>query len=152
MENLCATLGRATKLKDTLEMFISCENLNNVEVLGKSDPQVHVYIRGIDEREWTLVDKSEVQMNNLNPEFQKVFEVDYAFEEPEELLFQVFDDNGENGQTLIGEHIGLVSDLVLKSSEGEVYEAVLESLKKAKSNAGDIIIKVNNMEGDNSDI
>ena len=69
MENLCATLGRATKLKDTLEMFISCENLNNIEMLGKSDPQVHVFIWDLQDDKWDFIDKSEIQMNNLNPEF-----------------------------------------------------------------------------------
>jgi hypothetical protein len=48
--------------------------------LSKSDPEVHVYMRDSKTKNYTLVGKTEMILNNLNPDFTKTFTIDYYFE------------------------------------------------------------------------
>ena len=63
-----------------IQIFISCRNLKNLDILSKSDPECHAYIRDSKSKNYTLIGKTECISNNLNPDFTKHFTIDYYFE------------------------------------------------------------------------
>lgn len=79
-----------------VQLNISCRNLVDLDLLSKSDPEVHVFIRDSKQRGYTFVGKTEMILNNLNPDFTKFFIVDYYFEREQWLKFEVYDvDSGQ---------------------------------------------------------
>lgn len=48
--------------------------------MSKSDPYVTVSIRDSKSQHYSMIGKTEVVMNNLNPDFTKFFTIDYYFE------------------------------------------------------------------------
>ncbi|XP_037136352.1 copine-3-like [Syngnathus acus] len=69
---------------------ISCENLMDMDILSKSDPQCVLYMSPSGNN-WVEVGRTERIMNCLNPKFSKIFVIDYHFETVQKLKFEVFD-------------------------------------------------------------
>ncbi len=67
------------ELVQTVELFLSCQKLRNMDLLSKSDPCVVVY-EGSPQNtpvtspqfRWREIGRTEVISNNLNPSFSKV--------------------------------------------------------------------------------
>ncbi len=54
---------------------------------------------------WTLIGKTEIVNNNLNPDFSKFIECDYYFEREQQLRFVVNDiDDQHGGKDYIGKN------------------------------------------------
>jgi hypothetical protein len=70
----------ANIMKQRVALFLSCRKLKDLDAVSKSDPQVEVYIKDRAAPHWTLVGKTEIVNNNLNPDFSKFIECDYYFE------------------------------------------------------------------------
>lgn len=51
-----------------------------MDLLSKSDPEVHVFLRDSKSKNFVLIGKTEMILNNLNPDFTKTFDIDYFFE------------------------------------------------------------------------
>ena len=62
-----------------LELFISARALKDLDVFSKSDPYVKVYFKRAPNLPWAFLGKTETVDNNLNPNFQKTFVLDYFF-------------------------------------------------------------------------
>jgi hypothetical protein len=88
-----------------LQLFISCRKLKDVETFSKSDPFVEVFERPA-QGNWSKLGQTEVIWNNLNPNFTKIFAIDYLFEEQKFLNFKVFDANLQSGLEVKGKQIG----------------------------------------------
>ncbi len=73
----------------------------DLDLITVSDPEVHVYLKNSNEGSYHLIGKTEMILNNLNPDFTTTFNIDFYFEKQQYLKFQVYDvdDNGL-------EHIG----------------------------------------------
>ena len=71
-------VSAADNLSQQVNLFISGRKLKDLDTFSKSDPQCSLY----EERngQWALLGKTEVVMNNLNPDFQTCFTVAYHFE------------------------------------------------------------------------
>ena len=63
-----------------IQIFISCRKLKDLDLMSKSDPYVTVSIRDSKSQHYSMIGKTEVVMNNLNPDFTKFFTIDYYFE------------------------------------------------------------------------
>lgn len=63
----------------------------DLDFLSKSDPEVHVFIKKSKADQYTFVGKTEMILNNLNPDFQKSFDLDYFFEREQFIKFEVYD-------------------------------------------------------------
>ncbi len=63
-----------------MQIFISCRKLKDLDLLSKSDPEVHVFIRNSKLGSYVNLGKTEMILNNLNPDFVKNFTIDYYFE------------------------------------------------------------------------
>jgi len=86
-----------------LELSIECCNLKDKDILSKSDPMVSVYERrrGTSDQ-FNLIGETELIQNNLNPKFTTPIKVDFFFEELQELLFKVYDVDGDAKQNSDG--------------------------------------------------
>ncbi|XP_043914403.1 copine-6 [Protopterus annectens] len=122
-----------------VELRISCKNLLDRDTLAKSNPCVilKIYCEG----QWNEIDKTEVIKSNLNPVFSKVFDVDYFFEEMQNLLFEVYD-------TVDNVNIGMRDDDFLGSTECTLGQIVSQTkvtkplLLKNGKNAGKSTITI----------
>ena len=74
-----------THLRETVQLFISCKNLKNADLLSKSDPFVVVIENG------EQIGKTETIQDNLNPHFSTPITLQYEFERHQKLLFSVRD-------------------------------------------------------------
>ena len=85
-----------------VELRIRCVDLPDMDVLSKSDPQVRVYLNdartGGREK---LIGETEIIWDNLNPTFSKSIELDYYFEEVQQLRFECVDID-KKGYDMIG--------------------------------------------------
>ena len=70
----------SSSLSSKLQLFISCTNLKDVDIVGYSDPFVLVEMREGSEQQWRQIGKTEVVKDNLNPAFQTSFMITYYFE------------------------------------------------------------------------
>lgn len=72
------------KLQGKLRVtVVRCTELKNMERLGKSDPYVRLYVRVL------FKSKTRVVYNNLNPEWNEVFNFDVEDTETQNLVMQV---------------------------------------------------------------
>jgi hypothetical protein len=62
-----------------IELFLSCRNLVNRDVLSLSDPQIILYILDKDGKP-RKIGTTEMIKDNLNPDFTKTFKLFYIFE------------------------------------------------------------------------
>jgi hypothetical protein len=95
---------------------------------------VIVYLKDKDSQNWSLIGKTEVVRNNLNPDFSTPVECDYYFEREQFVKFTVNDSDGSSNdfigqvETTVGKLIGasaqtFLSDLTLpghKQSRGKI--------------------------------
>jgi len=100
-----------------VQLRIKLRNLVDKDTFSKSDPQVIVYCRHSTKAEWYEVDKTEIIMNNLNPEFAKPIEMDYFFEEEQQLRFVVYDIDDFTGKNsskndFLGEYTTTLASIV----------------------------------------
>ncbi len=61
-------------------LSISCRKLKDLDTFSKSDPEVHVFLRDSKTKNYGLIGKTEMILNNLNPDFTKTFTLDFYFE------------------------------------------------------------------------
>lgn len=135
-----------------IELKVSCRNLLDMDVFSKSDPFVVLYVQSQNKKEWRELDRTEVIMDNLNPDFVKSFILDYFFEEQQMLRFDVYDmDDKSNDLTkhdfigqlvtslgsIIGEHAGkLEHPLQIPSAKDSE-----RNKKYSKKSVGTIIVR-----------
>lgn len=94
--------GADSGLSNKIRISISCRNLADMDVFSKSDPEVHVFLRDSRARNYTLIGKTEMILNNLNPDFTKTFVIDYFFEKEQFIKFEVYDVDGPTSSDFIG--------------------------------------------------
>jgi len=100
-----------------VQLRIKLNNLVDKDTFSKSDPQVTVFCRHSIKAQWMEVGKTEVIMNNLNPEFAKPIEIDYFFEEEQQLRFVVYDIDDFTGKNsakndFLGEYTTTLANIV----------------------------------------
>lgn len=71
-------------MQQKIEISISCRSLKDTDVFSKSDPQVVFKMKNAMNGKWFELGRTEVIKNNLNPNFKKIFSVDYMFETKQE--------------------------------------------------------------------
>jgi Ca2+-dependent lipid-binding protein len=78
-----------------VEIYLSARNLLDKDFFSKSDPYIKLYFKRDPSHKETYVGRTETINNNLNPNFNTAFKLDYVFEIHQELRFEIFDyDNG----------------------------------------------------------
>ncbi|XP_069822105.1 copine-2 [Dendropsophus ebraccatus] len=97
-----------------VELSVSCQNLLDRDVASKSDPFC-VLLLEVNEK-WTEIDRTETNVNNLNPVFAKKFTINYHFEEVQKLKFAIFDQDKSSTQLyehdFLGEYVCTLGSIV----------------------------------------
>jgi len=119
-----------------------------VDVFSKSDPEVHVYIRDSRNQNFTFVGKTEMILNNLNPDFTKTFIIDYFFEKEQILKFDVFDVDSSSLN-----HIGVcqttVSKIMCSSRQTFIGDLKLPGKEQMR---GKIIVRADSVKSSNDEV
>jgi Copine/C2 domain len=132
------------------QLFISCRKLKDVEYFSKSDPFVEIFERSNDTK-WTMIGKTEVIWDNLNPDFMRNFVIDYQFEQQKYLKFQVFDANMEGKIEVKGLPLG-ETECTLGEIVGSKGQQLIKTLKLPNEpSTGNIILRVEQVNPSNSD-
>ena len=131
--------------KESIELFLSCRNLKDLDVIGKSDPWCIVFIKNDKRSDWTYVGKTEIVKESLNPDWAKSFVIDYYFEKNQEIRFEVYDEDDSRREEQ-GNHTTTVSALI--GAKNQTYAGDLTQAKKS-GNRGTIIVKTDSVKDSN---
>ena len=126
------------ELKSKIELFIECNNLPNLDTFSKSDPMVVVSLKDEQKNCYQEIGRTEIVKNNLNPNFKKRFELDYFFEENQELKFDIYDADSNakdlKSHDFIGEVKMIIGELV--ASPGCLLKSCVKKNGKNVKKAG----------------
>lgn len=117
-------------------LYVSGRNLKNLDVFTKSDPKCEIY--EFSNNKWSLIGKTEVKMNNLNPDFSTAISMSYYFEKMQKLKFRMIDHDDQTADDLIGE---------VETNVGAIMGAKAQCLEKdllvqgQKKPTGKIIVR-----------
>lgn len=95
-----------------VEISVSCRNLLNMDVLGKSDPMCVMKVKQFASHEWREAGRTETINNNLNPDFVHKFAIDYFFQESQKLTFEIYDIDRIKKNDFIGSAECTLAELV----------------------------------------
>eukprot|EP00730_Choanoeca_flexa_P018556 TRINITY_DN9027_c0_g1_i3.p1 TRINITY_DN9027_c0_g1~~TRINITY_DN9027_c0_g1_i3.p1 ORF type:complete len:601 (+),score=121.86 TRINITY_DN9027_c0_g1_i3:107-1909(+) len=117
-----------------LQLQIACKNLKKMDTFSKSDPYVVVHLKDEGSNAWIEVGRTETIKDNSHPDFAKVIEIDYLFEQRQPIRFDVYDHDKDGKQdseqdfigsaeTTVGEVVGIHrghfnADLEAKGKKG----------------------------------
>ena len=90
-----------SSMQMNVELHISCRKLKNLDIITKSDPQVTMYVQN-SKKQWREFGKTELIMDNLNPDFKTYFTIGYQFEKHQRLRFEVLDIDPVDTSEFIG--------------------------------------------------
>eukprot|EP01132_Coremiostelium_polycephalum_P000624 gene624-774_t len=116
-----------------IELRFSCKGLKDLDTLSKSDPQVVVYHQDPISKNWVVAGKTEMIKNNLNPKFKTPVNIDYFFEEVQNLRFEVLDIDDGNNFDFIGQTTCTLASILSKSGCTLVKDLLCKKGKKAGS-------------------
>lgn len=105
-----------------VELSIRCANLINADFMSKSDPMV--VLEQKQDTGWLELGRTETVWDNLNPEFQKKFSLEYHFEMHQMLRFSVYDIDSERRNLSDHDFLGKI-----EVSLGEIVSAQVSSEK-----------------------
>ena len=120
----------------------------DLDTFSKSDPVCHVYMRIPPAQTYTLVGKTEIIQNSLNPDFAKSFRLEYFFEKEQHMRFELYDDDESKL-----EHIGNV-ETTLGRIVGAQRQTFLEDLKIPGKNVprGKLILRADSLKESNNEV
>lgn len=101
-----------------MRLFISCQQLVNVDLLSLTDPVVELQEHDWDRNTWHPAWKSGVIWNELNPAFVEAYEFDFFIDDHKRIMLKVYDVDREHQDLrtaeLVGEAEFLISEVVTK--------------------------------------
>lgn len=115
--------GVESRLVEKIGIHVSARNLPKLHTFNVTDPFAVVFL--LDKKKNTLVGSgySETIKDSLNPSWIKLFNLDYLFEEEQEVVVQIFHQTSHPVQTdlgrheLIGEHRFILANLMVAPSQ-----------------------------------
>nr|CAB3233424.1 copine-3 [Phallusia mammillata] len=136
-----------TSCHSKVELRVSCTNLLDKDVLSKSDPLCAFFV--MQDGRWYEHARTEMVLNNLNPNFAKTFTMDYYFEEVQKVKFAIYDIDNANQRLsdhdFLGEIEATLGHIV---SHGVLDEPLLMKDKKP-AGKGRIKISAEELGGSN---
>jgi len=114
--------GHAAVPTSTVEISISCSQLEDMDVFSKSDPFCVLYVKDSKSKQWHCFGKTETIDNTLEPHFEKKFILQYKFEERQLLKFEVYDSDSDStnlkDHDLIGSMECSLGEVVTQQGKG----------------------------------
>ena len=118
----------------TVEMSIRCSGLADCDFLSKSDPVAIIF--GKFQDKWEELWRSEMLLNDLNPNWKSTFVHEYRFEETQPIKIEIYDwdtnDSGVTKKLKDQDLIGGIETNMANLVSAKNYSAVLRN----KSNKG----------------
>jgi len=137
---------------DTVTLTFEGKDLDNKDYFGKSDPFFEIS-RANESNDFSLVYRSEVIQNNLNPAWKQFTIESRALcngDADRTLMFEVFDMDSDGSHDLIGTFRTNLRKLLAGQNSDNSYECINEKKKKKKGakyrNSGIIVLKSITME------
>lgn len=85
-----------------MQLFLQAKELANLDHFSESDPFCSLYLRSSLTAEWKFIGKTETIDNNLNPKWVKHFHIEYQFDRPIYLKFEVWDEDKVDKAQFVG--------------------------------------------------
>ncbi len=134
----------------TLELSMKALNLADTDVLSKSDPFCVLFLKSTTGR-WVEIGRTEVVTDNLNPEWERKFVVNYSFEERQEVKFEVYDSDSDTLTLENHDFLGRCeTTLGTVVSSGREFVAVLKD--GPRMNNGKIVVVGEELESNKETI
>ncbi|XP_064607159.1 copine-8-like isoform X2 [Liolophura sinensis] len=83
--------GEAVIPATQVEISVSCRNLQDKDILSKSDPVCVLFTKETGNNQYFEYGRTEMIKDTLNPDFVKKFNINYFFEECQKLKFEIYD-------------------------------------------------------------
>ena len=96
-----------------------------------------VHMRGNPRDAKAKIGETERLNNNLNPDFERSFKVEYYFEKEQEMLFEMWDDDGSSRE-LIGKASCFLGDIVGARAQTHIVDLTVDGIKASR---GKLIIR-----------
>jgi hypothetical protein len=138
-------VGLDTNLVEKVGIHISAKNLPKLHTFNMTDPFAAIFV--LDKKRNALVGSgvTETIKDSLNPKFTKLFNLDYLFEEAQEVIIQIYHNTGHQNlldferHELIGEFRFPLANLMC--APGQVITAALRNANKVGANLGEIEVR-----------
>jgi len=143
-ENKLPGLNDPTNLREghkKVELFISCRELKNLDLISLSDPQVKIFIVKSNKDE-EFFGETEIVRDNLNPNFTKTFSMDYVFEKKQNLRFEVIDVDKHGKFDLVGNVFTSLGDIL-----GSKNQILIEDIMEKEKKRGKLILRTEIVQG-----
>ena len=121
----------------------------DLDTFSKSDPIIHVFLKDGKAKQYSLIGKTEMILNNLNPDFTKTFTIDYYFEKEQWIKFEVYDVD----ETEL-EHIGDCETTLAKimTSNRTTFISDLHIPSNPSASRGKIVVRGDSVAQSNDDV
>ncbi|GBG32835.1 Copine-5 [Hondaea fermentalgiana] len=128
----------AGSLSSQVELFVSCRELKNMDLLSKSDPFVVVYARERNDVPWKEYYRSKTIWDNLNPDFPDQILLKYQFEVQQYLRFEIYDRDAEDEDLSKHDFIGAANTTLasIMGGRGSVWSSDLTNSKTGRPGSG----------------
>jgi hypothetical protein len=144
-------------LSQTITINISCKGLTSTDFMSKSDPYATLHMNNksnSSSTSWIDLGRTETIRNNHEPKFVHDFNITYQFEEVQECLITIYDDdNGRSADDMLGKATFVLSTLMgsrgqkiripLRNSSGHIAGETIVSA--STPNVGDNTTNINDI-------
>lgn len=130
-----------------LELNISASNLADKDTTSKSDPMCVVFLKDATQR-YVEVGRTERIMNSLSPAWSQSIQVNYYFEERQQIKFEIYDSDSSSSRLDAHDFLGL-----LECSLGEIVSTPVRPFTRPLARGkGSIIVTAKEDTGVNEDV
>ncbi|CAD8106113.1 unnamed protein product [Paramecium sonneborni] len=126
----------------TIELFLAARQLPNLEFFSKSDPYLELYYTLVGETE-IFLGRTETAECNLDPNWEKTFDLEYQPDLTQILRFQIFDQD-RMGREFMGEAQTTVKEILQQKNS-----LISLQIKKFDKAAGQLICKAQQFKQSN---
>ena len=123
-----------------IELFISCRQLKNRDLISLSDPQVKIFTYEGDTEKF--FGETEMILDSLNPDFLTTFSMDYIFEVKQRIHFQIIDVDPRGRFDLLGDVYTSLGDIM-----GGRNQILVVDIQDKGKKAGKLILRTEIVEG-----
>ena len=122
-----------------VQLSIACRSLIDVDGPGdKSDPYAIVYFKAEKDKKWTKLGRTETRTDDLNPDFDKVFDINYKFERNQIIKVEIFDHDDNDPDDFIGNFECELNKIL--TAHNQTVKGVLTMEQKRKEARGKIFL------------
>ena len=134
--------------REKIEIYVSCRSLKDMDTFSKSDPQVIMYTKGKNQKNWVEFGRTEIIWDDLNPNFVKTFKIDYIFEIQQHIKFDVIDIDGKTSFDFIGEAFSNIGAMVGAKNQ----TLILDLHDRSNKTSGKIILRADKVKHSTEEI